>query len=247
LNIKRLPFLVIGALLLLSGGSAFANILLPGGMGAPATDFTTCATCALPGQAFAGMFTGVAITGFASAAGIDTPGSTIAGTFNYGYGVDADTGHLDFLYQVDLTATDLQQLTANRYFASLGVLDLGYLTDLTKIAGGGFSAPITGLKCSAAGTAPCVPLTDDWVPNKVDFSFTPVNAIQAGQSSPILVVRTLIDSAGMGNVFAQDDGQMFHSAFDPSPEPAFYGLLSLGMAGLFAVSFRRKLSKDRTL
>jgi hypothetical protein len=237
LTLNRRIFWTAGILLFLSIPSAFASIQLPNTSGVP-TDFTTCATCTVAtnyGGAFAGVTIVNPLTDFKTLSLIPTIPGTLAGTVNVAFGTDTTTGHLDFLYQYNPSLSDFQQLTAVNFLASLGTVDLGYLTDLTKITGGGFAAPTTGSVCGPTGLAPCIPVTDDWQPaagNKVDFSFTAVNAIEVNQKSPILVIRTLVDTHGLGTVFVQDGGNGFQVAYDPTPEPASAGVLLGGLLGV---------------
>jgi hypothetical protein len=246
LTLNRKIFWTAGIVLFLSIPSAFASIQLPNTSGVP-TDFTACAiagTC--PGSYSSGgvlpqpgAFTSITLLGIQSNMLIPSGPSTLAGLVTVAYGTDNVTGHLDFLYQYDPTVTDFQQLTAINFLASLGTVDLGYLTSLAQltnnpVATPHFVAPTT-VNCGPTLSAPCIPLTDDWQPaagNKVDFSFTAANAIEAGQNSPILVIRTLVDTHALGTVFIQDGGNGFQVAYDPTPEPASAGVLLGGLLGV---------------
>jgi hypothetical protein len=234
LNFRQIPLLLVTAACALFAPAAFAVVLAPGSGGVP-TDFTSCGgACA----GFAGGFTGVAVPlgGFLTGGGTSAPAGTFSGTFNVAYGVDAVTTHLDFLYQLDVAASDLKSVSLSFYNAGLGSVDVGYLTDTASISGAAFDAPSSGI--CGAGSAPCTPTSADWFsPPVVGYSFVDAGAgvnhsVMAAQNSPILIVRTMVDTHGFGVAGWQDSVNFQTTAFDPTPEPAYAGLLLGGLFGL---------------
>jgi len=219
--------LLVVTLLLLFAPGAFAAILTPGTFTPAPTDFTGALTVTVPGGGF--------LTGSVTSA----PAGTFAGTYNVGYGVDSLTGHLDFLYQLDVTGSDLKDVSISFFPASVGIIDVGYFTSAASVIGATFSAP-SATGCGTGGLAPCTPTEADWLsPPVVGYSFTPTNIVNAGKDSAILVVRTLVDTHNIGVVGWQDSVNFQTPGFDPTPEPAYAGLMLGGLFGLGLLVARR--------
>jgi hypothetical protein len=193
------------------------------------SDFTTAGMLGAP----------VADTGVEAFTGKDFFNTTkYMGNFREIVVSDTLTGGLDFLYQIQRTAgpDPLGRMTTVDYTPA--ITDVGICSacaDLLAPIGGSHIAP------QFVGRS----VTGD----QLTFDFGGMAATQIGDSneSSILVIKTNITSSAGGSSSIIDGGTANVSSFAPTPEPAFYGLLSLGMAGLFVISFRRRTSEKRTL
>lgn len=143
------------------------------------------------------------------------------------------SGYLTFYYQyyADLgsaTAVDGFSMTD---FAGYTV-NAGYRTD--NLGGGFFS---TGSKTPRE-------LSLDVTGSVVGFDYKSPNfgVLSGGTISNIMVIKTNAKSYTTGSTQIIDGGVDTVSTFAPVPEPGFYGVLSVGLAGL-ALAIRRHAEK----
>jgi hypothetical protein len=231
-NKQLFSAVAVAAVALLCAPGAFATSIGPSGVATPPSDFT--------GASF--LTTGTLV---ADTSPTVTAAGNLNGVINVGVYREAG-GTMDFLYQFDPTSSFMQTLSAINFMASLGTIDVGYVT--TNMFGGVFTAPTTGNVCGeTTGTSSCAPINASWSPNTVTYSFVgdevmsangPGNTTKSSvnQNSDILVIRTnstVYSFTGQTNVI--DGGIVFGSSYQPTPEPGQVGMVlgSLFFVGLF--------------
>jgi hypothetical protein len=208
LRILSAPSAVLLASLCVPG--AFAAVLTPGNSGAP-TDMT------------ASLAAGVLVASTGHVAATQTS-ATLTGDSIAGVWQENGTGFLDFLYQFRPDSGDaVNSITGQNFFAGLGSISTGYLTNAGQV-GGSFQTP-SGTNATPSGSS--------WNPTSVQFSFT--NAGVNPNYTDILVIHTTATTWSAGVALFQGTGQASAPAFQPTPEPAQAGLLLGGIfaAGLF--------------
>lgn len=174
----------------------------------------------------------------------------IAGNWATAVGIDlgcqAATGLacLDFVYQFDPTATDLQKFDAVSFLTTLlQPIGVGYLSSLTGYVGSPAANVFTGVAspflapattgCGNPVGTNCAPTSANWTGATVHWDFSAADQVNTGQNSPILVIRTRATTYTDGFANATDGlSTPNFAAFQPAPEP---GQISLLLGGLFAV------------
>jgi hypothetical protein len=222
--IKTSQFLALGGLLalVLFAPSAHANILAPGGFGAPdvldpggivlastgVINYTTTGASSFSGQAEELV--------------VADPGNTFGG------------GDLDFIYQVSVTAgpSAMVNLSAASFLSWL--TDVGYCptcspgSDLVPPAGATYVAPSEVERSSDGST--------------VQFDFSPTSGgtnVSAGEQTYDLVIETNATSFGSGTFEVLDGSSKTLNGYAPTPEPVSSSLLLGGLFGLGLVVTRR--------
>jgi hypothetical protein len=231
----NIPILVVLAVFVLTS-AGYANVLAPGdcaGAGAnPAcpgtvTNFGTDPSF-FPTNALAD-------TGVVAFTGV---GGLYSGTYDEIVAKDNTTGNMDFIFQIHNNAgsTDAIGRITTVPFDHF-TTDVGYSSTVFITAmGAGTRFPDT-VDRSLAGDV-------------VGFNFLSTSSageLMPGQTTDLLVIKTNAPTFTGGFINTLDGDIARFPGFAPTPEPAFYGLLSLGMGGLFVMSFRRTVSKNRSL
>lgn len=182
----------------------------------------------LPGQAEAttglGAFGGTKVgdTGSLPFTGINSV-SGIVFTGSLDTQVYADSGGLDFVYQLSNNSNSLDSIER---MASSGFS--GYTTNADYIAGTGAASPFL-VSSSTSGDV-------------IGFSFLSAAAIQPGQTSDTLVIKTDATAFTTGSVSVSDGGVANVSSFSPVavPEPASATVAAFGFS---ALALRRRKNK----
>jgi hypothetical protein len=151
-----------------------------------------------------------------------------------------NTNHtLDFVYQFsnNYSGDGVDSAAVSHYNDKVGPWGWAtnaYYTNTLPAGFGGLGAP------GPSGNASSVLESA----NAGTISFDYNNGLETGVSS-YLIVQTFANNYEPG-VFAVQDSLNYNShvlglpAFQPVPEPGFYGLLAIGLGALVAVRFRRK-------
>lgn len=203
--------LVLLPLLGLLSFNAFGVVLSPG----PGTFAPTAFTAADLG----GL---VATTGPIAVSTTHYSGTLVASVHNDGVAGGATDG-LVFVYTFTHTGAGTETLDPVNRITHTSFA--GAITDVGTIANGGqFATTVDRQSASTVG-----------------FSFPSPDTIASGESSYVMVVKTnaLYYKIGTTNLI---NGDIFKGAtFAPDvPEPTFYGVMALGLAGLFAAKYRRR-------
>lgn len=201
-------------------------------------------------------------------------GSTLRGnvTFVQGVWVDPTTHFLDFFYQIQNNSTS-PTILSNTVGNLAGAPNPGQLTLTLTGYGSGFTESVFDITSSTynpsslGGSLFKTPISGNAVvaannstPNDLIVTFN--NGIMPGQNSAILLVKTNASSmqAGGDGIFNWKQNPSRHGAtsgtsyktelitantLEPAPEPGVYGILSLGIAGLF-LAVRRRSEKAKS-
>ncbi len=224
------------------GIPAFATPVTPNGLDTPLT------TGSLAG------YTQIANTG-AQTYNSCTPntGQTICGQYDEAVYQNNSNGTLDFVYQfTNGYPGDGVDAVSVQHFGGLAVA--AFYTD-TEPAGflgtpGCLYTVIGGIPvCQVGGTPSTNPNPSDVNESlngqTINFNYT--SGLETGVSS-ILIVQTSATQYRPGT-FAIQDGLNYNSAelglnafqpFQPVPEPGFYGLVGIGLAGILSLKLRRR-------
>lgn len=189
-------------------------------------------------------------------------------TFENAVYVDPSTGDLDFFYQIQNTYTGPAMnsntvnptIEINETFAGVQITGVSEITSTNFKAFDDYAKPtggntITSVSLCQTTLTPC--LTGYEPDGAANLFLTFSSPIAPGQDSAILVIQTNatdFDQAGQGTfswkstppVGAHDGSNPATNPFTldaleplPVPEPGFYGVLSLGIAGLLLLVHRR--------
>jgi hypothetical protein len=187
-------------------------------------------------------------------------GSVVAGPGDWSGPISADTGPEAFNFGLPASSGTVREIVVADSLNPFGAGDLTFVYqvtvtggDIARVSGSDFGLFLTdvvqGVPHSpfVAGTAPSSSADRDITGAVVGFNFMPKLIPDGGppaNSSLDLIIRTNAKSFTSGSIGLIDGGGTTMSGFAPStvPEPAFYGLLLLGMSGLFTITFRSKKS-----
>jgi hypothetical protein len=220
---------IVALVLVLTGGSAYATPVTPGGIVAP-DNFTTADAVALLAH----------VSGTWS-----TPGSVGVGAANGSYttAVYSTTlpGTLDFVYQFSNSSTSDNSITSTSSlsFAGFSPLDVGFMTNGAALPGGIFvnGGPPPGSLFLVSDNGSTVTFNMDILQSQ---NITP------GVTSEVLVIQAKAPhfEPGLIGLLAGGGANLAGFAPSPIPEPSFF--LPVGLGLLAAVAFGRRKSAQRT-
>jgi MYXO-CTERM domain-containing protein len=228
ISFKRAALVLCGGLLL--GTAMQANVVPPGGTMTPDN---LNGFAALLGPALAPVLVSPAVS------------TTFSGTVYSDVYTDPFTHDLDFVYQYQAGTTPPQQgierITAASF--SPAVTD-GTFADAFAAGGPGIDlgydaiSPLLGFTAATSLNPNGVTRSGDGT--VVGFNFSGAGSINAGQESPLLIVRTFATqfTIGQGGVIDSQTANM--NVYAPTPEPRMAGLAAFALLGLVAVFFRRR-------
>lgn len=215
---KKMKFQLFSALaVLVLGGAAKADIVVPGSGSAPADG-----TGSLAGLTFVTSTTNTLTSPDVSASVTESVYLDVGGAFG-----PADS--YDFVYQMTNTGTSgagddlLSRLIGTNYS--------GFSTDLRYIVGTGV-APDSRDRIDASGDNP-----------GFDFTTGTPAGLGYGATSAKMVIYTNAFAYKAGSVGVSDGLPTFSTAFyAPAavPEPSFYGFLAIGLVGIVVAGKSRK-------
>lgn len=143
---------------------------------------------------------------------------------------------LDFYYQFTSAGPDPVRAITHFDF-STWVTDVGTRTDDFDGVGGSVGVNFT----SGVLQAPSY-INRNVTGSTVGFNYQdPLPTLSTGETSYTMVIKTNSKIWAIGNTAVIDGVSANVFTFAPVPEPTFYGLLALGVAGLFgAARYRRR-------